>query len=198
MKSIELVGYGKVKIESVKFKDQEGETVDSDGNALSYVSEGRGTSKYVRADGTECPRAEVCKKLNIDGEEIVVPKLKPTTVIDNDVISIINGAEHNNCELWALDRSWYLAEPSDKIKAQLNEGQVFEFPLVVAAGHKLWKAVMKNTKLEDGTVAPVLFGVRGDARKAIRQYMDNPIEIELPMASEQKQNIKKIFSSIGA
>jgi hypothetical protein len=197
MKKIELGGYGTISITPLKFKDQEGVAVDSDGNELKYVIEGKGTSKYVRKDGTEVPRSEVCKKLNVDGEDIVVPKFKPTTKIDNDVISVVEDTQHNNCELWALDRSWYLAQVLGKVKAQLDEGMVFEFPLVVASGHKLWKAVLRNTKLEDGSIAPVMFTIRGDARKAIKQFLDNPIEIELPLATEQKQSIQKIFKSIG-
>jgi len=197
MKKIELQGYGTITINPLRFKDQDGISVDADGNELKYTIEGKGVGRYTRlSDGTEVPRGDVCKKLVIDGEDVVLPKFKPTTTIEMDVINVVSKGEHNNGELWGLDRSIYLAGVAGKIRQELDNGNVFEFPLVVASGHKLWRAILKNVEL-DGSVAPVMFCVRGDARTAIRQFLDNPIEIELPIASEQKDNIKKIFKSIG-
>ena len=198
MKKIELIGYGSIQIEGLKFKDQDGINVDSDNKPLKYVVEGRGTTKYVREDGSECPRNEVCKRLDIDGEEVVVPKLKPTTRIDNDVIAFVDESEHDKCELNAIDKAWYLVNDAGKLKSDIDAGKVMEFPLVTGSGHKLWKAVVKKRPLPDGRTAHMLYAIRGNIDNAIMSAMDSPVEFEIPMASDQKDNIKKIFKSIGA
>jgi hypothetical protein len=196
MKKIELAGHGSIQITGLKFADQEGTPVDKDGTPLKYVLEGKGTSKYVKPDGTEVNRKDVCKKLVVDGEDIIVPKFNPTTKIDEDVIAVYEPEAHSNCELKAIEKSWYLVNAYGKVKEELEAGKTIEFPLVVGSGFKIWKGVLKKYTLPNGTACHMLFTIRGDIDKAIERFLDDPVEFEMPV-SEQKQNISKLSKAIG-
>jgi hypothetical protein len=197
MKKIELVGHGSIQITGLKFAEQEGTPVDKEGNVLKYVVEGKGTTKYVNLEGVEVPRNEVCKKLVIDGEDMVLPKFAPTTRIDEDVISVYDAEAHSNCELRAIEKSWYLVNAYGKVKEELEAGKAIEFPVVMGSGFKVWKGVLKQHALPNGKVCNMLFTVRGDIDKAIEQFLDDPIEFEMPVMGEQKQNISKLSKAIG-
>jgi len=194
MKKIELNGIGVVSITPIKFKDQEGETVDSDGQPLKYVMSGKGTSSYQRVDGTVCDRSLVCKKFLIDGETIIMPKLKPTTKVENDDINTLE-AEGHNTEQKAIERGLYVADVSGSLKQKLDKGSVYEFPLVTGAGHKLWRGVLKRY-IADGIDCYMLFAVRGNMDNIIKSFLSDPIEIEIPIDDGQSKSIRKMFKTL--
>lgn len=197
MKRIELAGLGTLNITPIGFKDALSTNVDEEGNELLYKLTGDArVGKYFRKDGTEVSKSQVKKRFDINGEQVVMDKLKPTTKIDADVISV---GEQDNAEYYALDRKLYaVIVQSAKIKEELEAGKQISFPLVVGAGYKVWKGVVKKHNTQSGKSLYVMFAVRGNMDNAFEQFVDEPIELELGVMPEQnKQNVNKVFASIG-
>jgi hypothetical protein len=169
--------------------------VDSNGNPLKYVTEGTRTSKYVReSDGIEVPRIEVCKKIN--GK--VLPRFSPTKSVASKSIKVIEGNDFNEVDMWGLERGWYVAQPDVKARKLLDAGKVITFPFAMAAGHKAWRAVLKKHNLgtaKEPVWAYIVVAVRFDARDIIKQFMTEPIEIELPVNDDD--NVSDALDAMG-
>jgi len=196
MRKIELEGYGSVLLTPIYFKEKPSVLCDISGNPVKYQIENRGRGVYVREDGTEILRNEVCKKLVINGEETIIRRFKPTTKIKKSSVSIIEDKQNNTMKL-ACERKVYIVSVSPKIKKILDEGKALMFPLVVGSGFKVWKGVLNRHVTKSGKEVICLFACRGDLDKAFDEFVDEPITLELDdIPEENAENIKKIFETI--
>jgi len=198
MKKIELAELGIIHLNGIDFQEQKGITCDNQGNPLKYSIEGRGTSSYRNANGEVIPRKEVCKKLNIDGEEIIVNRLTPTTKIEKDVIEIIEDKDNSKMKLACERKIYAIHTDSKKIKDLLDEGKAISFPLVVGSGFKVWKGILNKHTTKSGKEVMSLFAVRGNIDEVFEIYHNEPLSIELDVVpKENAKNVKKMFSAIG-
>ena len=68
-KSVVLDGYGTIMINPIDIKEQEFETVDSQGNPVTQKTIGtRAKTIYVTKDGTEVSSGQLCKKFIVEDE----------------------------------------------------------------------------------------------------------------------------------
>jgi len=189
-KSIYLEAYGAISINPINIKDKEAETVDTAGNPLTLKYSGtRATSNYVNADGIEIPRSQVCKKIRVEDEDMIISKLNPTTEVIKDNISVTDDVSlvYNG-----IDRKFYNAvTDNEKIKELvIKQNKALVFPFVAGGGFKIWKGMLVNwhSKL-------LMVAVRGDIQKELEKYSEDTVEIELDICPQQ-QNMKKLVMAM--
>jgi hypothetical protein len=195
MNRITLEGYGDIHLFGIDFKDSEGETVDVNGNLLTHSIEGRGKSVYRKEDGSEVSSKEVCKRFVIDGEPQIIPKIKPTTKIDKDDISILSDKNNSVMARAVQKRIFRINTDSKKIREILDSGQAMMFPVALGTGYKVWKAMLNIYETANGKKVPALFCCRGDMDQAFEEFSDDTIEIEIPVTDNSKQ-VKKLFGLV--
>jgi len=187
-KSIALEGYGNIMINPVNFKERESETVDMTGQPLEHKTIGeRSRSAYVTKEGIEIPNNKVCKKMDIDGEALIVPKLSPTKEVANTDIEVL---EDNGLIYSAIERKiYYVVTDNEKIKELvLNQHKTLQFPAAFGSGWKGYNALLThwNNKI-------LLVGCRGDLRKELDKYSEEVVDIEIETVP---QNMKKIVKAM--
>ena len=190
MKQIELQGYGTVMVSPISVKEQEFETCDANGQPLTKEVVGtRAKTVWRTGEGAEVPNSHVCKKLVVDGEEIVTAKFKPLTQIESDSIKEISD---NGLIYRAIQRKLYsVATDSKRLRELvLKHNKSLEFPLVVGNGWKIWNGILTNW---NGKL--LLVGCRGDIKKELDKYGDDMVEFEIESIPQQ-QNIKKLVKAI--
>jgi hypothetical protein len=187
-KAIDLEGFGKIMINPINFKDREYETVDMTGQPLEHKTIGqRARTAYVTKEGIEIPNNKVCKKMSIEGEELIVPKLSPTKEVANGDIEIL---EDNGLIYSAIERKvYYVVTDNEKIKdLVLKQHKTLQFPAAFGSGWKGYNALLTywNDKI-------ILVGCRGDLRKEMDKYSEETVSIEIEIAP---QNMKKIVKAM--
>lgn len=188
-KKIELGGFGVLHLNPIDIKDKEYETVDSTGNPLEHKMVGeRARSVYVNKDGVEITNSQVCKKVIVDEETIIAPKLNPTSRVENEDIEVAD----DNSEIYnAIERKVYnVFTDSKKIKELVNENKVLKFPFVAGNGWKVYNAVLTawGSKL-------ILVGCRGNITEALNEFNDDTLELEIELVP-QKETAKKLLRAV--
>ncbi len=189
-KEIEIEGYGKAMITPIVVKDKDYETVDPNGRPVTKERKGEGSKTvYYTEDGTEIPANQLCKKIPVEDEEVVVSKFQPTKKVPQDNVKEIGD---NSIIYKALTRKFYnVVTDDEKLKdLVLNQNKSLEFPFVAGAGWKIWKAVLTNwnNKL-------LLIACRGDLTEELKKYEDDTVEFELESVPQEK-NMKKLVHSM--
>lgn len=189
-KSVVLEGYGAIMISSINVNEKDLESVDPSGSPV--VTEYRGTSAkrvYVNGDGVEVPSSQVCKKVTIEDEDLILPKFKQTKEVDADSIAVL---EDNSLIYRALDRKFYsVVTDNDKIRdLVINQNKSLQFPFTAGNGWKIWNAVLTNWR---GKM--IMVGCRGDLAKELEKFADDTVEFELEIIPQQK-NMKKLVKAM--
>lgn len=199
-KAIKLDGYGTVMLQSINIKEKEFETVDvtgepverktiyvkADGTVLQGV---KSKAVHLKADGTEVPNSSVCKKIEIEGEEIIAGKFDITKEVPEENITVL---DDNGIIYRGIDRKFYnVVTDNEKIKdLVINQNKSLEFPFVAGGGYKIWKAVLTNW---NGKLLMVC--CRGDIAKELEKYSEDTVEIEIEVMPQHK-NMKKMLKAM--
>lgn len=189
-KALELKGYGVIMINPIDIKEQEFETVDSQGNPVSSKTIGtRAKSIYVTKDGTEVPNSQVCKKFVVEDEEIICPKFSPSKDIDTENIEVI---DDNQLVYSAIDRKFYnVVTDNQKVKdLVLKQNKSLKFPITFGSGWKLWNGILTNW---GGKL--LLVACRGDLVRELEKYSEDTVELQIEVVPQQK-NMKKLIKSL--
>jgi len=189
-KSLILEGYGNIMINPINIKEKEYDTVDTTGTPVKSKMVGtRAKSIYVTADDVEVPRSQVCKKIQVEDEEIIAPKFQPTKEVCKDNITEV---DDNGLIYRGIDRKFYNAvTDNEKIKdLVINQNKSIEFPFVGGAGWKIWKAVLTNW---NGKL--LLVACRGDIAKELEKYSEETVELEIELMPQQA-NMKKMVMAM--
>jgi len=188
-KQIDLQGYGRIVIVPINFKDKEYETVDMEGNALTYQKGTTERGRYTNEEGIEVPSSHLCKKIEIDGETIIQPKMTPTKEVEEEDIEVID----DNGQLYsAIDRKIYsVFTENSKIKDLiLKQNKSLRFPFIAGSGYKIYEAIL--TAWQDKII---LCGCRGDIQDALKMYSDEIVDIEISLIPEKPQT-KRLMKAL--
>lgn len=189
-KSVELTGYGVIMINPIDIKEQEFETVDTQGNPVTQKTIGtRAKTVYVTKEGTEISSGQLCKKFVVEDEEIICPKFSPSKQIDTENIEVI---EDNQLVYSALDRKFYNVV-TDNVKIKdlvLKQNKSLKFPITFGSGWKLWNGILTNWS---GKL--LLVACRGDLVRELDKYSDDTVELQIEVIPQQK-NMKKLIKSL--
>ena len=189
-KSLLLEGYGTIMVQPINIKDKEYEVVDPTGKPVEHKTIGtRARSVYVTADGIEIPNNQVCKKIPIEGEDLIVPKFQPVKEIAGENIAVI---EDGSLIYRAIDRKFYNVVTDNKkiIDLVIGQNKSLEFPFVAGTGWKIWKGILTNwnNKL-------LLVACQGDLQKELEKYSEETVELEIEIIPQQK-NMKKLVQAM--
>ncbi|MBW2970829.1 hypothetical protein KY320_01565 [Candidatus Woesearchaeota archaeon] len=190
-KSITLEGYGKIMITPINTTEPEYEMVDTAGNSLSYKMIGeRARTGYFNQDGIEVPRSQVCKRIEIEGQELILPKFNPTKEVSKDDISICEDPELVER---ALERKLYnVVTDDDRIKQLvLEKGKALEFPFVAGNGWKIYKGILTS---RNGQL--ILVGCIGDIKAELEKYSEETVELKIDTIP--KQNMKQLLKAMAS
>ena len=190
-KAISLEGYGKIMINPINFENKEYETVDMTGQPVSKKTIGeRAKSIYVSADGTEIPNNKVCKKINIEGEDIILPKFGITKDVSNADIEVV---DDDSLKYNAIERKlFYVATDNAKIKdLVLVQKKSLKFPLVVGSGWKAWSGLL--TYWGDQIV---VVGCRGDLTKELSKFSEDTVDIEYDIAPQDMRKVVRAMAMV--
>ena len=189
-RTIELKGYGKIILLPINIKDKEYETVDSQRNALTKEMVGqRAKTVYKTTDGVEIPARQICKKFNIEGEEIIAPKMMPTSEVEQEDIEVL---EENGIIYSAIDRKIYgIVTDNDKVKGIIMEqGKSLKFSFIGGLGWKVYEAILTKWKEH-----MVMVACRGNINDALDIYKDEIVDFEIDVLPQGK-TAKKLMKAI--
>lgn len=186
-RTIEITSYGSIVINPINFNEKEYESVDLSGEPLKWISGTATRGHWVNKEGLEVPNSQMCKKVNVEGEDVLIQKLEPTNKVDMEDIEV---TEDNQDIYTAIDRKMYkVFTDSEKIKKLiLEEGKSLRFPFVAGNGFKMYDGIL--TKWQ-GQI--VLCGCRGNINDSLEKYQDNVVDIEvsaIPKNINKKQLLK--------
>ena len=190
-KELKLEGYGKVFIQPISVVEKEFETVSPEGKPVKTKMVGtRAKTVYVTEDGVEIPSGQVCKKLVIEGEELISPKFGLTKEVGADMITV---QEENGIVYRALERKFYSATTDDERikKAVLTENKTLVFPFVGGAGWKVWSAALTNW---NGKL--LLVGCRGDLAKELSKYDEETVEFTIEAIPQASKRLLKAIAMV--
>ena len=189
-KKIELEGYGSIVIQPINLKEQEFEVVDRNGNPLTKEMVGtRAKTAYHNTQGSEVPNTQLCRKLVVEGEEIVTPKFKPLPKIDQEDIQ---EQDDNGLVYRAIERKFYsVITESPRLKKLILDGnKSLTFPFIAGQGWKVWNAMLTNWNDR-----LLLVACRGDLQKELEKYTEETVEFEIEVIP-QTRNVKKLLKAI--
>jgi S-adenosylmethionine hydrolase len=187
-KKINIEGFGDLFVQLINFKDREGTDCTADGKPVKREMVGeRAKTVYKLEDGTEIPSTQVCKKYDMDGREMIVPKLNATKTVTK---ARIREVDENGIIYRALERKFYnVTTDCDTLKQKvIQENKTLEFPLSVGNGYKAWKGVLTNWH---GKL--MLVCCRGDLNKALEKYNEETIEIEIEEPKQQEEFLMAVM-----
>lgn len=183
-KSIVLQGYGTIMVNSIRVKEKESETVDMTGEPVTSKMIGtRATTGYFNAAGVEVPRSQICKKIMVEDEEIILPKFQPTTEVAKENITEIDDA---GLIYRGMERKFYNVVTDNKeiLDLVINRNKSLEFPFIGGAGWKIWKGILTNWNGRLLMVACI-----GDIQKELEKYSEDTVELEIETIP---QDMKKL------
>ena len=194
MKKVEIEGYGKLFLNGIEFKSGEGVVVDATGKPLEKFSEGgmRATTGYKDANGGIVASKDLCRKMNIKGEDTIIQKLKATTnIAKGDTIEKLKAEcdyDFNN----GVERKLYVVSTDSKeLRTLLNDNKGLVFPFVAGAGFKAWKGILRKHTTKKGKDVLTLGLTRGNMDNAFDLFADEPIEVEIGTFGDNS-NAKKL------
>ena len=172
-KIINLAGYGRVVYTPINIKEKDFEKVDINGNPITWIKGSATRGYYEDKEGNEVPTSHVRKKVEIDGEVILVPKFNPTTDVSSDEIEILDNDDEVQS---AVTRKAYNAfTDSEKLKKIiLKDKKSLKFPLVIGHGDTMYNGILTEWKGQIG-----LFGVLGNLNDGFKKFSDETVEIEI-------------------
>jgi hypothetical protein len=191
-KGVELKGYGTMLITPINIKEQDWETVDPSGLAVTAKTEGtRAHTVYYNTNGVAIPNNQLCKKIEIEDEIIIAPKFSPSKEVLNDDVEVI---EDNSLIYTALERKFYnVVSDHEKLKdLVLKQNKSLKFPVTFGSGWKIWNGILTNWK---GKM--LLVACRGDLLKELEKYSDDTVELEIEVLPQAK-NMKKLVKAMAA
>lgn len=189
-KIIEIEGYGKIVLNPINYKDKEYSNVDLNGNSLKWIAGKMAYVGHYENNGVEIPSSQICKKLEVEGETILIQKFKPTSKVDIDDVEVVA----DNQEIYtAIERKPYkVFTESEKIKTLvLKEGKTLKFPFSAGNGFKLYNGVLTSWR---GQL--ILCGCRGDINEVLEKYKDDVVDIEIEMIPKNlnKKKLLKVLA----
>lgn len=185
-RSVEIEGYGTITINPINIKDKEYENVDLSGKPLKWIKGKVVVGHYESEEGIEIPNSQMCKKVDVEGEEVLIQKFKPTSKVEIDDVEVVS----DNQEIYtAIERKPYkVFTDSKKInKLVLEENQTLKFPITFGNGFKIYNGVLTNWK---GQL--ILCGCKGDINEVLEKYQDDVVDIEIE-AIPKNMNKKKLL-----
>lgn len=192
-KEVNLEGYGKILIQPINIKDKEWESVDPEGKSVFSERVGQGAKTvYKNGDGVEVPRNQLCKKISIEGEDLVLRKFEQTKKVSKDDIEVI---DDSSLIYTALDRKFYAVTTENPAlkKLVIDEGKSLAFGFVAGGGFKMWKAILTNWQ---GRL--LMVGCIGDLTKELEKYTEETVEIELDVINtispEKARKLLKVMA----
>lgn len=189
-KSLKLEGYGTVMISSINIKEPDFETVDPTGAPVEHKTIGeRARSVYVTKDGAEISSSQVCKKIEIEGEDIIAPKFQQSKEVAKDNIEEI---DDNGLIYRAMDRKFYsVVCDNPKLKdLVINQHKSLQYPFVAGGGWKIWKGILTNW---NGKL--IMVCCRGDLQKELEKYSEETLELEIEVIPQHK-NMKQLVKAM--
>lgn len=189
-KSLKLESYGTVMITPLNIVEDELETVDPEGKAVTSKMIGtRAKTVHYNADGIEIPNNKLCKKIIIEDETIISPKFEQTKEVAKEDITEI---EDPGIIYRALERKFYnVVTDNEKIKKLiLDEGKSLSIPMCCGAGWKLWNGVLTNW---NGRILMVC--CRGDLQKELEKYSDDTVELKIEILPQRK-DMKRLVKAL--
>lgn len=184
-RTIEFEGLGTINIIPINIKDKEYENCDLEGKPLNWVKGTSTRGHYTNSEGLEIPTSQVYKKIEIDEETIIQPKMSATSEVTTDEIEII---EDNSAIYKAIERSVYkvFTESKNIKKLILEEKKTLRFPFIAGQGFKLQEGYLTDWKGE-----LILCGVRGDFDEILKNFKDDIVDIELEIIPQQSPQMKR-------
>jgi len=193
VKKIEIEGYGNIFLNGVEFKSVEGKAVDNQGNPLTRFSESvRGKSGWKDKDGNVVAGKDVCRQMNVKGEDLVIQKLKATKKLAKS--ELVERSKADADYEWANggERKVYVVNTDGKeLRQLLEDNKSLVFPFVAGGGHKAWKGILRQHTTKKGKSVFTLGLTRGNIDNAFDSFADEPIEVELGV-SPDNANVKKL------
>lgn len=189
-KSVLLEGYGTIMVQPISIRDKDYDVVDPTGKSVEHKTIGtRARSVYVTADGIEIPNNQVCKRIPIEGEELIIPKFEPTKEVIADNIVVL---DDGSLIYRAIDRKFYnVVTDNKKIKELiLEQNKSLEFPFIAGSGWKMWKAILTNW---NGKL--LMVACQGDLQKELEKYSEETVDIELEIIPKQ-ENMRKLVRAM--
>ncbi len=188
-KKLVLEGYGSIMINPIAIKQRDYETVDSAGNPVtSKVIGAKARTGYFNAEGIEVPRNQICRKMMVEDEEIILPKFQPTKEVAGDYIEEI---DDNGLIYRGLERRFYSTSSDDeKLKdLVINQNKSLKFPLAVGVGWKIWQGILTNWNGKLLLVACI-----GDIKKELDKYSEDTVELEIEVLPQHKDMKKLVMA----
>jgi hypothetical protein len=188
-KIIDIEGYGTITINPINFKDKEYSNVDLNGKPLKWIAGHNVVGHFENEEGIAIPNSQICKQFEVEGEEVLIQKFKPTSKVEMDDVEIIS----DNQEIYtAIERKPYKAfTDSEKLKRLvLDENKTLKFPIIIGSGFKIYNGLLTNWK---GQI--ILCGCRGDINKVLEKYQDDVVDIEID-AIPNNMSKKKLLEAM--
>lgn len=188
-KSVLLGGLGTIMINPIAINQKEYETVDPAGRPVQSKMVGtRAKTVYTTEDGSEIPSTQLCKRIEVEGEDLILPKFNPSKEIPEENVNIIDDA---SLVYTAIERKFYnVVTDNQKIKdLVLKENKSIEYPFA-AGGWKIWRAILTNWNGKLLMVCCI-----GDLKKELEKYSEETVELEIE-AIPQTKNMKKLMMAL--
>lgn len=190
VKGIELIGYGEIMIAPIAIKDPDWETVDQQGNPVTSKMEGtRAKTVHYNSQGVEVPNNQLCKKIMVEDEVIIAPKFSGTKEVANEDVEVL---DDKSLIFSAIERKFYNVVTDNKnlINLVVNENKSLSFPMALAGGWKIWRAMLTNW---NGRI--LLVCCRGDLVKELEKYSDDTVELQIEVMVPNKKLMKALIQS---
>jgi hypothetical protein len=192
-KEVNLEGYGKILIQPINIKEKEWDNVDPQGKEITSERIGESAKTvYKNSDGVEVPRNQLCKKISIEGEDLILKKFEQTKKVSKEDIEELDDP---SLIYTALDRKFYAVttdNPTIK-KLVIDENKSLSFSFVAGGGFKIWRAILTNWH---GKL--LLVGCIGDLAKELEKYSEETVEIELDIINtispEKARKLLKVMA----
>jgi hypothetical protein len=186
-KELKLEGFGKILTQPINIKECEMETTDNQGRPIITSRVGAGYKTVNKnVDGVELPNNQLCKKLNVDGEDLILPKFEATKEVAKDDIFV---SDDPGLLYTGIDRKFYTVSCDDNPglkKLVIDDNKSLIFPYTNGNGWKLWEATLTNWH---GKMLMVI--CRGDLNKELDKYDEETVEIEIEVVP--KPEMKKLI-----
>lgn len=184
-----LKGYGTIMITPVNIEEKEYESVDPTGQPLIKETTGtRASTIYKTSDGVVVPTTKICKKINVEGEDIIVPKFKCTKEIEFEEIEVVDSLSYSPIER----KGWSVVTDDQNIKNLiLIQNKVLRYPYTAGNGWKLWDSFLTSRK---GKL--VMIGLRGDFDATLDKFDEQTVDLEfdpMPQVKDKKKLLKAMI-----
>jgi hypothetical protein len=195
-KEVNLQGYGKILIQPISIKPKELEDVDPQGNPVTSERVGESAKTvYHNSLGAEISRSQLCKKINLEGEDLILKKFEQTKEVNKEDIEVL---EEPGLIYSALERKFYAVTCDNPRLKELilgnaiNPPQSLAFAFVAGGGYKIWRAILTSWHGHLLLVCCI-----GDLSKEMEKYTEETVEIELEITNNiPPEKAKKLLKAM--